>query len=181
MSKHILLLLFLLWYYPETKKKLCLITCSLIFVFFTLAKYSLFSLTFGFVFITGVCVLGGFSRVRLFETPWTAAYQAPLAMVICPGKNTGVGCHALFQGIFLTKGWNSCDLDFLHWQVHSLPLASPGKPIFIIFVILLKVIMIYILALISYLRHQLFRMYFVQFQMSYTRQILKADQYHMHL
>ena len=23
-----------------------------------------------------------------------------------PGKNTGVGCHALFQGIFPTQGWN---------------------------------------------------------------------------
>ena len=25
-----------------------------------------------------------------------------------PGKNTGVGCHALLQGIFLTQGWNPC-------------------------------------------------------------------------
>ena len=24
----------------------------------------------------------------------------------CPGKNTGVGCHALFQGIFPGQGWN---------------------------------------------------------------------------
>jgi len=23
-----------------------------------------------------------------------------------PGKNTGVGCHFLLQGIFLTQGWN---------------------------------------------------------------------------
>ena len=23
-----------------------------------------------------------------------------------PGKNTGVDCHALLQGIFLTQGWN---------------------------------------------------------------------------
>ena len=28
-----------------------------------------------------------------------------------PGKNTGVGCHALLQGIFLTQGWN-LDLMF---------------------------------------------------------------------
>jgi len=31
-------------------------------------------------------------------------------MLLCPwdslGKNTGVGCHALLQGIFLTQGWN---------------------------------------------------------------------------
>ena len=25
-----------------------------------------------------------------------------------PGKNTGVGCHALLQGIFPTQGWNPC-------------------------------------------------------------------------
>ena len=39
-------------------------------------------------------------------TPWTVAHQAPLSVGF-PGKNTGVGCHALLQGIFLTRGWNS--------------------------------------------------------------------------
>ena len=34
------------------------------------------------------------SRVQLFATPWTAAYQAPLSMDF-PGKSTGVGCHCL--------------------------------------------------------------------------------------
>ena len=34
------------------------------------------------------------SRVRLFATPWTVAYQAPLSMDF-PGKSTGVGCHYL--------------------------------------------------------------------------------------
>ena len=37
-----------------------------------------------------------------------------------PGKNTGVGCHFLLQGIFLTQGLNSCLLLLLHWQVDSL-------------------------------------------------------------
>ena len=45
-----------------------------------------------------------------------------------PGKYTGVGCHALFQGIFLTQGWNPLLLFLLHWQPGSLPLAPPGKP-----------------------------------------------------
>ena len=44
-----------------------------------------------------------------------------------PGKNTGVGCHALLQGIFLTQGSNPCLLSLLHCQVGSLPLAPPGK------------------------------------------------------
>ena len=45
-----------------------------------------------------------------------------------PGKNTGVDCHALLQGIFPTQGSNLHLLCFLHWQVDSLPLAPPGKP-----------------------------------------------------
>ena len=36
-------------------------------------------------------------------TPWTVARQAPLSMEFS-GKNTGVSCHFLLQGIFLTQG-----------------------------------------------------------------------------
>ena len=49
-----------------------------------------------------------------------------------PGKNTGVGCHALLQGIVPTQGLNLRLLCLLHWQAGPLPLAPPGKPIFII-------------------------------------------------
>ena len=45
-----------------------------------------------------------------------------------PGKNTGVGCHALLQGIFPTQGSNLHLLGLLHWHMGSLPLAPPGKP-----------------------------------------------------
>ena len=48
------------------------------------------------------------SRLRLFATPWTVAYQAPQDF---PGKNTGVGCHFLLQEVFLTQGLN---LGLLH-------------------------------------------------------------------
>ena len=46
-----------------------------------------------------------------------------------PGKNTGVGCHALFQGISPIQGSNPRLLCLLHWQACSLPLTPPGKPI----------------------------------------------------
>ena len=39
-----------------------------------------------------------------------------------PGKNTGVGCHALLQEIFPTQGLNPCLLQLLNWQADSLPL-----------------------------------------------------------
>ena len=53
-----------------------------------------------------VFVLSRFSSVWVFVIPWTAAIQAPLCPRNSPGKNTGVGCHALLQGIFLTQGSN---------------------------------------------------------------------------
>ena len=40
-----------------------------------------------------------------------------------PGKNTGVGCHALLQRIVPTQGSNS---HLLHWQGDSLPLSYLG-------------------------------------------------------
>ena len=46
-----------------------------------------------------------------------------------PGKNTGVGYHALLHGIFPTQGLNLSVLHLLHWQAGSLPLVPPGKPI----------------------------------------------------
>ena len=47
---------------------------------------------------------------------------------ILQAKNTGVGCHALLQGIFPTQGWNLRPLCLLHWQTSSLSLAPSGKP-----------------------------------------------------
>ena len=43
-------------------------------------------------------------------TPWTAACR-PLCPWDSPGKNTGLACHALLQGIVLTQGLN---LGLLH-------------------------------------------------------------------
>ena len=49
------------------------------------------------------------------------------ARLLCPwnspGKNTGVGCHFLLQGIFLTQGLDTHLLHLLHWQGDSLPLS----------------------------------------------------------
>ena len=42
-----------------------------------------------------------------------------------PGRNTEVGYHSLFQGIFQTQGSNP---GFPHWQADSLPLSHLGSP-----------------------------------------------------
>ena len=43
------------------------------------------------------------------------------------GKNTGVACHALLQGIFPILGSQLC---LLRWQADSLPLHHQGSPSF---------------------------------------------------
>ena len=67
---------------------------------------SYYSIIFSFVSIPTIllqvilCMLSLFSHVRLFVTPWT--------LILCPqdspGRNTGVGYHALLQGIFPAQG-----------------------------------------------------------------------------
>ena len=65
------------------------------------------------------------SRVRLFASPWTVAYQA-LGPWIFPGKSTGVGCHFLLQGIFLTQGSNP---GLPHCRQMLYPLSHQGSPV----------------------------------------------------
>ena len=61
------------------------------------------------------------------ETPWTVALQAPLSMD-STGKNTGVGCHFLLQGIFPTQGLNLLQ-GLLPLQADPLPTELQGKPL----------------------------------------------------
>ena len=51
-----------------------------------------------------------------------------------PGKNPGVGCHALLQGLFLTQGSNPGLLCLLHWQAGYFTTGESflGKPMFYI-------------------------------------------------
>ena len=74
--------------------------------------------------LTCMCVLNHYSHVLLFATPWTAAVQL-LCTRDSPGKNTGVGCHSLLQGIFLTQGLN---LDLLHCSQILYSLSHQGSP-----------------------------------------------------
>ena len=52
-------------------------------------------------------VLSRFGHVRLCD-PMDCSSPDFSVHGNSPGKNTGVGCHALLQGIFLTQGSNSC-------------------------------------------------------------------------
>ena len=86
---------------------------------------SLFALTSFLLLVSKVCVCVRarvLSRVELFRPNGLQP-----ARLLCPwdypGKNTGLGCHLLLQGIFPTQGLNVYPLWLLHWQVDSLPLS----------------------------------------------------------
>ena len=71
------------------------------------------------------CMLSHFG---LLVTLWIVAHQAPLFMQF-PGKNTGVACHFLFQGIFLTQGANPRLLQLLHCRWILYLLRHQGSPL----------------------------------------------------
>ena len=73
-----------------------------------------------------VCVL---TRIWLFATPGTVA-----ARLLCPwdfpSKNTGVGCHFLLQGVFMTQGSSPC-LQYCRqilycWATREVKLGAGG-------------------------------------------------------
>ena len=70
---------------------------------------------------SGVCVVSNSLQPRGLQPtgllcPWDF-----------PGKNTGVGCHFLLQGIFPAQELNLC---LLNWQVDSIPLSHLGKSLY---------------------------------------------------
>ena len=73
--------------------------------------------------LTHACMLGPDSL---------GSYGLQPARLLCPwdfpGKNTGVGCHFLFQGIFPTRGSNPPLLQLLHWQAGPSPVSHLGSP-----------------------------------------------------
>ena len=71
-----------------------------------------------------VCVL---SCVQLFVTAWTVAARL-LYPWDFPGKDTGVGCHFLLQGISPTPGSNPHLLQLLQWRAAALPVCHLGRP-----------------------------------------------------
>ena len=65
--------------------------------------------------------------VRLFVNPWTIAHEAPLSMG-SPGKNTGVGSHALHQESNWLSSKESTNsvrgFPFLHTQTSTVTMEN---------------------------------------------------------
>ena len=69
-------------------------------------------------YFRGACLLSC-SVISDYLRPHELSPASFLCLWDLPGKNIGVGCHFLLQGIFLTQESNS---GLLHWMVGSLPL-----------------------------------------------------------
>ena len=71
------------------------------------------------------CVLSHFS--------WLSVTLGTVTRFLCPwdspGKNAGVGCHALLRGSFLTQGWKLRLLWLLHRRQILCPWATGEAPI----------------------------------------------------
>ena len=78
-----------------------------------------------FYCIVQVCI-----HTHSYLSLWGPVHHSPpgpFVHGIFSGKNTGVGCHFLLKGIFLTQGSNPRLLELLqllHWQAGSLPCAT---------------------------------------------------------
>ena len=80
--------------------------------------------------LTRTCSRSGMSNSSL---PHELVLQAPLSVGFS-SKNTGVCCHFLFQGVFLTQGWK---LLLLHCRQILLPLC-PLEAQIILFMVVCK-------------------------------------------
>ena len=86
---------------------------------------------FSYLFLPGLaahmCILKKVSVPQLCPTlcnPMNCSLPGFFVLVDSPGKNTGVGCHALLQGILPTQGLN---LGLLHCRQIIYHLEPPGK------------------------------------------------------
>ena len=132
---------FVCYLYSALYSKMIQFTITLLYFFNLLQSWTVLSLYLNFMTFSEddepvilqcpLCMYSHFSRVWLFAALLTVAHQAPLSKGFFRQEYCSilrVGCYALFQGFFLTQGWNLCLLCLLHWKVGSLPLAPPGKP-----------------------------------------------------
>ena len=71
-----------------------------------------------FSLIYMLCCADSLSYVWLFATPWTLPGSSVYGDSL--GQNTGVGCHALLQGLFPTQGSNPGLLHCRWWVLYRL-------------------------------------------------------------
>ena len=73
---------------------------------------------------TSFCCCSGVKSCLTLCDPMDCSLPGASVYGVFPGKNTGVGCHFLLQGVFPDQRSN---LHLLHLQMYSLPLSHLGS------------------------------------------------------
>jgi len=108
---------FTIWATRETHVCMYVIStylCVYAYIYVCIYKYNIFVCVYAVCLVTKLC--------PILCNPIDCSLPRLLCPWDFPGKNTGVGCHFLLQGIFPTWALNPCLLRLLHWQADSLPL-----------------------------------------------------------
>ena len=75
------------------------------------------------------CVLSHFSRVQLYATPWAVGHRSPLPMGFSRQEYwSELPCP--LPGDLSDPGIELASLCLQYWQVGSLSLMPPGKPLY---------------------------------------------------
>ena len=89
-----------------------------------------------FCLLSKVCfMVGACMHAKLLQLYLILCNQQPARLLHLwdsPDKNTGMGCHALFQGIFLTQESNLHLLHLLHWQAGSFIIGAIWEACFMV-------------------------------------------------
>ena len=80
------------------------------------------------IILHGMCFVKSFQLCSTLCNPMDRSLPGSSVHGDSPGRNAGVGCHALLQGIFPSQGLSPHLLRLLHRQAGSVPLAPPGEP-----------------------------------------------------
>ena len=117
---------------PPLSPRICLNSCPLsqwcyLTILSSPAFFSFFLLSFPGRLMPG-CPAKSLQLCLILCDPMDYSLPGSSVQGDSPGKNTGMGCLALLQGIFPTQGSNLHLLHLLHWQVGSLPLEPPRTP-----------------------------------------------------
>ena len=83
---------------------------------------------------------------NIYVTLWVIIQYT---LFISPGKNTGVGCHSLFQGIFLTQGSKQLNHGFVCCRQILYHMSNQGGPLKLLQCLLFFLTLLYLLVLLQ--------------------------------
>ena len=82
------------------------------------------------IFLHALCLLKSLQSCMTLCDPMDCSPTRLLCPWDSPGKDNGVSCHALLQGIFPTQGSNLNRLCLLHWQAGFFTISATWEALY---------------------------------------------------